>query len=324
MSLALRLAVLLALLAGCAPRAPSEPFVDSRTPPGLPGRFMAPEGWAWGVIQVGDAPGQRYGVSSPASVPTGQVVVVPAYGDAAEAWFETVRDLNAAGLTVWVLDRAGQGGSGRFTSPRDLGHVPSFEPDVRSLEAFVRQVVHAPADQRVTILAHGDGAVVALLALENRLDVDGLVLEAPRTARPKDVQVVSGLAAWLRLDARPPPGWRPWTRRDRPLDRAQVLAAWQLVNPDLRMAGPSLGWRRAFFEASRSALAGASTVKVPTIASGAEEGPSPCPVLAACRLISPARRSTAPHRAEDADRTPWLAQVAAFAHTGAMEAPHGS
>ena len=37
------------------------------------------------------------------------------------------------GCTVWILDRAGQGGSGRYVLPRDLGFAPSFDPDVTAL-----------------------------------------------------------------------------------------------------------------------------------------------------------------------------------------------
>ena len=108
------------LLTACGQGGGREPFTDSRTPPGLASRFLAPEGWAWGLAQAEGFPAQRYGVSSPSTGPVAHIVVLPGYGESAEAWFETARDFNARGYTVWVLEGAGQGGSGRFTGARDV------------------------------------------------------------------------------------------------------------------------------------------------------------------------------------------------------------
>ena len=60
----LALAGLLLLLAACGGGDGRAPFVESRIPPALSPRFWAPDGWAWGLLKVGDAPAQRYGVSS--------------------------------------------------------------------------------------------------------------------------------------------------------------------------------------------------------------------------------------------------------------------
>src|SRR5262249_31672451 len=98
-------------------------FADSRPPPGLAERFYPPEDWAWGFLQVGDAPAQRYGVAAPPVTPRADVLILPDYGESAETWFETARDLTASGYVVWVLEGVGQGGSGRLTGHRDLGHV---------------------------------------------------------------------------------------------------------------------------------------------------------------------------------------------------------
>jgi lysophospholipase len=52
-------------------------FLDSRPPPGLAQRFYPPAGWAWGLIQLGDGPAQRYGVSGPAGAPRAEVLILP-------------------------------------------------------------------------------------------------------------------------------------------------------------------------------------------------------------------------------------------------------
>ncbi|HWU13389.1 MAG TPA: alpha/beta hydrolase, partial [Caulobacter sp.] len=125
------LALLLALpLAACGDEDVRAPFADSRTPPSLDVRFQPPAGWAWGYVKVGDDLVQRYGVSAPQGSLRGQILILPAYGESAEAWFETARDLNDRDYVVWILERQGQGGSERATPWRDLGHAASFAPDV--------------------------------------------------------------------------------------------------------------------------------------------------------------------------------------------------
>ncbi|PTT74835.1 alpha/beta hydrolase, partial [Pseudomonas sp. HMWF010] len=108
-------ALLILTLAGCGDAGSRAPFADSRTPPSIARRFYAPDNWAWGYVRVGDGPVQRYGVSSPPVGPRATVLILTGYGETAEKWFETVRHLNGAGFTVWVLERQGQGGSERAT-----------------------------------------------------------------------------------------------------------------------------------------------------------------------------------------------------------------
>lgn len=308
---ALRLAAVLLLLAACDRPHARAPFVESRAPAGLATRQLPPEGWAWGVVQVGQDPAQRYGVASPAVVPRGDVVIVPGYGETAEMWFETVHDLEDAGLTVWVLDRAGQGGSARFVEPRDLGHAPSFDPDVRALSALVRQVVRPARGRPLTLIAQADGAVVALRALQGGLAADRLVLSAPRLATPSGASR-SGwvmLEAMLSRDDAPPNGWKPWSRAS-----AGHGQTWQLVNPDLRMAGPSRGWKKAFAAASAMALGQAGGIRTPALEIGRVSGPDPCPRLPDCRRAPPPSSDPA------SARTAWLTAVTAFARA---ESPLG-
>lgn len=288
----LRLVVALLLLAACDRPQARGPFVESRPPPGLATRRLPPEGWTWGLMQVGEDPPMRYGVASPAVVPHGDVVIAPGYGQTAEMWFETVRDLEDAGMTVWVIDRAGQGGSGRFVEPRDLGHAPSFDPDVRGLTAFVRQIVRPSGARPVILIAQADAAAPALLAVERGLRLDGLVLSSPRLAaatKPAHGPWLSALWGWFSRDDAPPHGWKPWTRASAPREQA-----WQLANPDLRMSGPSPGWEKAFALASTAALAEAGAVSTPVIQTGAASGPAPCPRLPNCRVIPVSGESAPP------------------------------
>lgn len=238
-------ALLFLLLAACNREDATGPFAESRTPPDLGPRFFAPEGWAWGYIQVGEKPPQRYGVASTWRAPRANIVILPGYGESAETWFETVRTLNRQGYTAWVLDRAGQGGSGRYALPRDLGYVPSFDPDADALTSLVRVVIRPQPGTPLIVIGSADGAVVALRAVERGLRTDGLILSSPLLA-PAAAEPEKGIAARIpRFDRLPDRGWRAWSRDDRddwkrelthdPW-RGGVTKAWQTANPDLRMS----------------------------------------------------------------------------------------
>lgn len=307
----------LILLAACRPPADTAPFTESRTPPELAGRYLPPDGWAWGLVQVGEAPAQRYGVSAAQGLARAQIVILPGYGQSAEAWFETARDLNQRGLTVWILERAGQGGSGRFTTPRDLGHAPSFNPDVAATRALLTEVVRPTLERPVTVVAEAEAAAVALLAIERRAPVQRLVLSSPLLDPSPPALSIPG------AQDRPPVNWTPWSR-DRPYrvegfrgdpNRARVQQAWQLANPDLRMTGPSPGWRTANAEAAKAALDGLAGVGVPVLVTTDPERDQPWPPcwrLADCRVIRFPGAGVRLHLQRDPIRDAWLQAITAF------------
>jgi lysophospholipase len=281
---------LTAALAACRREDVRAPFTDSRSPPGLEARFQPPAGWTWGLIQVGRAPAMRYGVSAAVGAPRGQVLILADYGHPAETWFETAGELNRRGLAVWVLEAAGQGGSGRWTAPRDLGHARGFAADVAAVRALAGQAVRA---RPLTVVADGSSAAVGLLALKSGSRVDRLLLSAPRFERGSkwgNRLARLGFARW-----RAGPGWRRGSPDDllsglaTDPQRSRLRQAWQLANPDLRMGSPTFGWRYAAAEAAK--------------ASGATET-SPCAGLSRCRVV--ARGPLKPQLADDRARAAWL------------------
>lgn len=316
------LVALLLALAGCSRDDALGPFAESQVPPALTPRFYPPEGWAWGFVGVGDKPVQRYGVASTRRVPTAMVVIVPGYGETAEMWFETASDLIEEGNTVWVLDRAGQGGSSRYVAPRDLGHVPSFDPEVAVLREFVRVVVRPAPDAPLVLLSHADGVVVALSAVRAGLKVDGVVASSPQLARTAPTRRLLGA---VRSSDAAPPGWKPWSRGT-PDDRAaglthdagrgQVGQAWRTANPDLRMSGPSLGWTKAYEAATRSVLTGAPQTRTNVLMINPDEAANElCRRLPECSVEPIPGARSALHLEADRWRTPWLKAVSAFIAT---------
>jgi len=324
-------------LVSCGDEAVRAPFAESRTPPSLDVRFEPPVGWAWGYVKVGDDLVQRYGVSAPAGVARGQILILPGYGETAEGWFETARDLNGRGYVVWILERQGQGGSERATPWRDLGHVSSFAPDVTATRAMVKAVIRpanggAGGHDPFAILGAGDGGLVALRAFEEGLQADTLILSSPNFdlgdlpgAKPELVRIARW-ARGLHLGFMRYPGQTGWKRdgqdgfgskltHDR--TRGAVQQAWRLANPDLRMGAPSLAWYAGFYDAVDATGRDLKRVQTPVVMLTAGEDvkalPGPqstvCGALPRCVETRYGKARHALHLETDSVRSPWLERV---------------
>ncbi len=266
---------------------------------------------------MGVAPVQRYGVAAATGVPKAQLLILPDYGESAETWFETARDLTGDGTTVWVLEGVGQGGSERLAARRDLGELKSFDTDVAATEAMIDLVIRPTAQRPLVLMGQGVGAVVAARAVETGADPAALVLSAPdcHAAQPAGMLVFIGLGQFRA------PGGDAWRRdgqgdfaahRTHDAFRGAVTHAWQLANPSLRLGGPSLD-----YEAALAALL------APTRSDLARLRGTPTLVLrpdhaGACLTPSGAQLQTIPGAApafelEDTPhRTPWLTALERF------------
>lgn len=319
-------------LVSCGDEGVRAPFAESRTPPSLDARFQPPAGWAWGYVKVGEDLVQRYGVSAPPGAPRGQILILPAYGESAEAWFETARDLNDRDYVVWILERQGQGGSERATPWRDLGHATSFAPDVTATRAMVKAVIRPNGQDPFVVLGAGDGGLVALRALEEGLRADTLILSSPNfdiadPPRPKTELI--RLARWarsLKLGFVRYPGLAGWKREGpdgvaakltHDPARGAVQQAWRLANPDLRMGAPSLAWYAAFYDAVDATGRDLKRVDTPVVMLDAGQDvktlPQPqgavCATLPRCAETRYATARHALHLETDSVRIPWLKAV---------------
>ncbi len=312
---ALSLAVVAAvfLLAGEVGHDDRRAFADTRPPPGLAERFYPPEGWAWGFLQVGDGPAQRYGVAGTPGVGRTQVLILPGYGESAETWFETARDLTDAGYTVWILEGVGQGGSERLSGHRDLGELKSFDADLAGAHAMIETVIRPTAVVPLVVLGQGAGALLAARLAELGEAPDGVILSA-LPCRP--VPVDAGLA-FFDLGQRRAPGGGPW-RRDGPdafalglthdRFRGAVTQAWQIANPDLRMGGASLDWTRAFDLFQQTVIADLSRIRSPALAL---ESASSGDCVSALPHALVAGAAPALELEDDAHRGLWLGRIEA-------------
>jgi lysophospholipase len=323
----LALAGLFLLLTGCGGADERAPFVESRIPPALGPGYWAPDGWAWGLIGLGEAPVQRYGVSSSATGPRANILILSGAGESAEAWFETARDLNARGYGVWVLERAGQGGSARYGSPRDLIHAPGFDDDVATTRLMARSITVASPDTPLIVLGSGVGGLVALQAMEGRMPADGLVLSSPDLKSNGALPGWQGWLATVGLGGLPQAFGQGWKREgpdafkaggtgDR--QRGGVQLAWQTANPDLRMGGASLGWRAAFDRASKATFTDLGRVKTPILLLSPEqgvdrrEGEDACRALPVCKRVTLKDGKPLLHLERKAVRDAWLSDIESF------------
>lgn len=287
-------------------------FTDSRTPPSLGPRFWAPEGWAWGTIAVKGAPEVRYGVSSPSTGPRGRVMIIATgYGESAEVYFETARDLNDRGWTVWVIEPHGQGGSGRFSGGRDTGRSAGFDRDAQAIRALVEQVVRPAQADQVVLAGHGSGGLAAVMALEGGLSrVDRLFLWDPDFTPSRQAAEAANYTrfglGFLRAEG------RGWKRPEGNITRRKTLPlAWPVANPDLRMGSPGWSWIDAEAEAISTALAPAALERVaaPTVIRGRatdEDARRACAGLRQCTWFTALANE---HLAADAVRDEWLSRL---------------
>jgi lysophospholipase len=304
--------VLILLLAACGRSGERDAFTDSRLPPGLAQRDWPPDGWAWGLIQIGNDPPQRYGVAAASDMTRAQVLILPGYGGLAEDEFAAASDFTARGYAVWVLDGQGQGGSGRFVTPRELGFVRRFDGDVGAVRQMMAAVIGPSPAAPLTAIAYGTAAAVALSAAQQGLPgVSGLVLVDPRF-QPPGRPVDPGKARWmarLGLGRLRPPGGQPW-RRDA-ADPDPLRHDWQTANPDLRMGDPSYAWIAAFDDLTGQVEAGDwLRVGIPVLI--LQSGPSDAAAARLCRRMSHCRIEATPdaHAAEVAAMEATIAPAA--------------
>ena len=284
---ALILFVLLA--AACDKVDKAEAFTDPRLPPGLETRFWPPEGWAWGLIQVkGEDDPIRYGVAAPNGEARADVIILTSHGESAEMWFETANALIARGYAVWVLEGSGEGGSGRNHANRALGHVESFDADIRALPALDRLVVRPR--RSVVVIASGTAAFPAMAAVQRGYQPDLLILSGPFEPRTE---------GWKR----PEPG-------DRLTPRRRALAGWAVANPDLRMGGVSRRWlsEHRKLKGAVTAAEAQKGVRAPVVVVSQPTGTLRCGDIPACREVATAGTEAYLFEA-DSIRNQWLGTI---------------
>jgi lysophospholipase len=243
------------------------------------------------------------------------VLILPDYGESAETWFETARDLAAAGDTVWVLEGVGQGGSGRLVARRDLGELTSFDTDVAATGAMIDLVIRPTAQRPLILMGEGVGAVVAARAVETGAAPAALILSAP-DCRPAEA---AGALVFLGLGQLRAPGGDAWrraapddaaTHRTHDAFRGAVTHAWQLANPSLRLGGPTLDYQAALARLQR--LTGSDLARLHTTPTLVIAPTATCLTPSGAQVTTLPTADPALELEDNPHRAPWLTAIERF------------
>jgi lysophospholipase len=98
---------------------------------------------------------------------SGALVVLPGKTETYLKYAELFYDLQQLPLNVYAMDHRGMGFSERMLPDRLKVHVDRFEHYVEDLGTFVEQIVEAEKQERLFVLGHSVGSLIAALYLEN-------------------------------------------------------------------------------------------------------------------------------------------------------------
>ena len=166
----------------------------------------APDGAAAETIAGPDGAPLRAGFF-PAARPRGTVVLVPGWSEFIEKYFETVRDLQARGLNVAMMDWRGQG-----LSDRESARTAKWRNYFSVLKEDLRHFTEHEAKRRFggpyILMTHSMGGLPGLMLLAEGYDgFARAVLSAPMTrlfpeAQNKVLAFAAGAACALGFAAR--------------------------------------------------------------------------------------------------------------------------
>lgn len=130
-------------------------------------RFNPPDGWQWGSFINADGAKIRYGwIEAPNAKTT--ALILPGYADPLDDFFETTHELLAAGISVWMMDWRGQGGSQHYLENTQKAFSLGFGHDVADLVQFATTIVKHATDQKLVMIGESMGGNLGLRVLHDR------------------------------------------------------------------------------------------------------------------------------------------------------------
>ncbi|ESQ78109.1 alpha/beta hydrolase [Asticcacaulis sp. YBE204] len=242
---------LVALAGGCSrlggdgPDQPGAAFLDSQIPPGLSPEYYPPAGFVWSGFKFDNLPQARYGVAAPPVNPRAHLLILADASYPGEIYFDLAQTALKSGVSVWIFEAPGQGGSGHYLLQDLRVHTPDFTHSIKTAKAFVETVIKPSVAKPLYIFGHGSGALTALELQAQKWPITSLMLYAP----------------WNGDD-----NAGEWHREDTPADLwGKVAHRWRIANPDLRLTQKSSAWVEQMSKA-RKALTSVSLDKLnPTL-----------------------------------------------------------
>jgi lysophospholipase len=224
-----------------------EIFDRRRYPDGMElGSWQADDGWALRTAKLPALSG----------TPRGSILFQTGRGDMIEKYLESCAHWSADGWNIAAFDWRGQGGSGRFLSNPNIGHVEDFGRWTKDLAGFVSDWKRDHCGPHI-VMGHSMGGHLVLRALlERSVSVDAAVLIAPMLGFETSFVPVSWVAAIVQRYAAFAPERLAWAANERPslpgtsrqkflthdVSRYQDELWWQSQKPELVLGPPSLNW----------------------------------------------------------------------------------
>lgn len=201
----------------------------------------------------------------PAAKPRGAILFQTGRGDVFEKYLEAFAHWHDAGWSVSAFDWRGQGGSGRLSANRNVGHADDFAAWTADLSDFWRSWAAEQHGPHV-VIGHSMGGYLVLRALVDRvIDADAAVLVAPMLGLRSPVGARAGgwLASLMRRAGDPArAAWKGGEKPGARVDRQSILTAdaerysdedwWYAQSPELRLGPPSWAWLAEAFAGTQA------------------------------------------------------------------------
>lgn len=126
-----------------------------------------PDDWQWADFNNNNAQKIRYGFNYPDDAKA-LIVIAEGRTECIEEYFETIRDFNARGYAVAIMDWQGQGLSYRYNDDNSRQHSVGFEQDVADFDDFLG---HLPTNIPKILFAHSMGANITLRHMNHHPDI---------------------------------------------------------------------------------------------------------------------------------------------------------
>jgi lysophospholipase len=206
-----------------------------------------------------------------------RLVVLPGRTEPVRKYDELSYDLFQHGISLFLLDWPGQGRSDRYLADSTKGHVEDYESYLQALEIFMADVVGEASARPVVALAHSMGAnVLSLYLVEhprgfNRAVISSPMLDIPSYGMP-DRMAWGLLKLWEWLGR-----GESYVFTHGPYDEAEPNyvssseVRWSREQrrkkhyPELLIAGATMSWVRASYEATWQMRRDAEKLMIPLL-----------------------------------------------------------
>lgn len=236
--------------------------------PNIEERFRQPEGWSYSFIENTNTSHKiNYGYALPQGAPPkGIIFLLQGLQEFTEKYYETARDLLAAGYGVVLFDWQYQGRSGRLSSNPHKRHSDGFSTDIDDLHHLIHQVIKPKFPTLpLMMLSHSTGGCIGLhYLLQYPQDFSAASFGAPLLgiyglSKFPDA-LINGLLSVLKICPNSyVPGGKNWSAADRKGDgtgkfssdpmRDSITNKWYLYDTTLQGGSPTIQWLYSAYQA---------------------------------------------------------------------------